>query len=222
MEEKSTHASTGEGAHTRWSAHAPTAFGANTRRSDAALCDASSASANTPAACHTPRRGGAPSVRKPAKRRDTSDGSPASHRAARTSHTPELRRRAPADAEIEPPRDATTNAPAPLSESHAPVTTPSAPLPPVRTCEPSTAASPAAGTRITTLPMLEPACIQRKAACAPRSRPNTRSGRPCSTSASARDDSKRSVRHIHHGTCSIVESSAIATYRECAAASCRS
>eukprot|EP00964_Phaeocystis_antarctica_P049479 scaffold28697_cov49-Phaeocystis_antarctica.AAC.1 len=72
-DEKSAHASSGSAAVHRCNAHAPCALGPYTRASIAAVCRASSASDNTPAACHTPRSCAAPAA--DASSRHTAAGS---------------------------------------------------------------------------------------------------------------------------------------------------
>ena len=74
MDEKYRLTRRGAAAVARWRAHAPCALGAYTWRSASALCEASTLSARTPAACHTPLS----SSRVLAARRCTSETSPES------------------------------------------------------------------------------------------------------------------------------------------------
>mmetsp|Transcript_12915 Transcript_12915/g.43404 ORF Transcript_12915/g.43404 Transcript_12915/m.43404 type:complete len:310 (-) Transcript_12915:396-1325(-) len=212
MEEKSTHASTGEGAHTRWSAHAPTAFGANTRRSDAALCDASNASANTPAACHTPRNGAAGGSAASARARSTSRGCATSHR-TKSAALPEGSPAGPLLTEP-PPRDAKISRVAPRCASQPAVAWPSAPVPPLRRCDACAAGvEGGAQSRTTTLPMLRPLCSQRNADATACSSQKLTRGRPTATRAVARDRSTSSVRRARGASRSARLSTAIAWNR---------
>eukprot|EP00967_Tisochrysis_lutea_P117481 scaffold190033_cov32-Tisochrysis_lutea.AAC.2 len=70
-----------KGAQKRCSAHAPTAFGANTRLMDSTFCERRRPSASSPAACHTPQKGGDTLCKTSPMTRLRSGGLAALHRA---------------------------------------------------------------------------------------------------------------------------------------------
>ena len=202
--------------------HAPCALGAYTRTRLLASCRGSTASASTPAACHTPPTDGSTD----ASRRlwDTSEVSHRSRTASALLACRAFHSASPVRASM-PLREARARRLAPRPASHRAVSRPRPLVPPVTSCVldwPSSALAPRIGSQSTTLPMWCPPWRKRNANSYWLRMSKLRRGRLATTPELARVDSRRSTRCVHQGCLVVSASSAIASnVVQGAAATCR-
>eukprot|EP00962_Isochrysis_galbana_P049171 scaffold20734_cov118-Isochrysis_galbana.AAC.1 len=198
-------------AQARCMCDAPPALGAYTRRSDRAVCERISPSANTPAACQTPLQRRASNDEKPDRTSlHVSDLSAESQQLVSST----TRDSSPASSlETRPPREESTTRDAPCAANQLVVIDASPPLPPVSKCIfPTDPSISPPETKITTFPEFRPLCSHRNADTASLSILNNEKGSPCSSPRSARNDNRCNALRVHHGACSIVLSRASTTY----------